>query len=396
VLKIIFVVDGLWVGGTERSLAEMLPQLVQANIYPTVVCLRPRPVEGVEREVLRQGFDVRVIENSSFPARVFQLRHILRSEKPDLVHSSLFQANLITRLASIGLPVKVLSSLVNTPYEQIRYQDPAISTFRLKTIQRIDGWTSRHLTTHFHAVSYSAKQSAIKNLNIREDRITVVERGRDTARLGVQSLERRQQARKDLHLTEKDFVITNIGRHEYQKGQRYLLEALINLRTKYSNIVLLIAGRSGSSSAELKRIRDTSGLGDSIRFLGHCENIPEILAATDLFVLPSLFEGLSGALIEAMALGLPVIASDIPPNREILEEGKNAIFVPPCSSAALAAAIEQLMDDQDLREKFSQRSRQIFEEKLTLDKSANRMIQLYQNLIFAEPHRARSTATGIR
>jgi glycosyltransferase involved in cell wall biosynthesis len=392
-MKIIFVVDGLWVGGTERSLAEMLPQLVQAKIYPTIVCLRPRPEEGVEKEVVERGFDVRFVTGSSFVSKVLQLRNILRTEKPAIVHSSLFQANLVTRLAAIHLPVTVLSSLVNTPYEQVRYQDPAISAIRLKAIQRIDGWTSRHLTTHFHAVSSSAKESAVRNLRIPENRITVVRRGRDASRLGVLTPARRQQTRQALDIPDQNIVITNVGRHEYQKGQKCLLEAFANLSTNYSQLILLIAGRTGSSSQELMEIRDTLDLTQTVRFLGHCENIPDILAATDLFVLPSLFEGLSGALIEAMALGLPVVASDIPPNREVLEDGKNAILVRPGSSVALADAVQVMLENHDLRKKFSLRSREIFEERFTLDKSAFRMIELYRKLINESPQQ---TIAGVK
>jgi len=368
------------VGGTERSLAEMLPQLVEANIIPTIVCLRPRPEEGVEKEVVEKGFRVRFISSASFLSRVLQLRKILRTEKPALVHSSLFQANLITRFASIRLPVKVISSLVNTQYENIRYQDPSISAFRLRIIQKIDAWTSRHLTTYFHAVSASAKESAVRNLNIPPDRISVIERGREASRLGVPSPVRRQLARKSLDLAENSFVLTNIGRHEYQKGQKYLLEAIARVSQKHPRILLLIAGRSGSSSPELLKIQKELHLENHVRFLGHCDNIPEILAATDLFILPSLYEGLSGALIEAMALALPIIASNIPPNREILEENKNAILVEPGSASDLARAIEVLLEDENIRCKYSQRSREIFEQRFTLETSARRMIAFYNSL----------------
>ena len=362
-------------------MAELLPEMVRADILPVVLCLRKRQEEGIEEEVVKKGFDVRFIPGSSFFSKVLNLRKFLRKEKPDLIHSSLFQANLITRFAALGLPVAVLSSIVNTPYEKVRFEDPDISPARLRTVRQIDAWTSRHLTTHFHAVSNFAKSSAMKNLGIPGEQITVIERGRDPSRLGLPSLERRRCARQQLGLSEKKIVITNIGRHDYQKGQKYLLQTIPGLAQKYPEIVLLIAGRKGTSSAELERIRENLGLEEKVRFLGHCQNIPDILAATDLFVFPSLFEGLPGAILEAMALGLPLVASDIPSNREVLEEGKNALLVAPKSTAALSAAMDTLLADESLCRKFGQRSREIFEERFTIGRSGSRMIKLYQDII---------------
>ena len=107
----------------------------------------------------------------------------------------------------------------------------------------------------------------------------------------------------------------------YAKGQRYLLEAMEILVPTRPRLVLLVAGRLGDMSRELERLRDRPGLRGQVHLLGHPDDVPEILAAADLFVFPSLYEGLPGAVIEAMALGLPVIASRIEPVREIVEEG---------------------------------------------------------------------------
>lgn len=379
-LKILFVIDGLWVGGTERSLADMLPYLVKADIDPTIACLRRCGDEGVEKEVLSRGFDVHFLNGKNLFAKAQNLRKLIRNRKPHIVHTALTNANLVGRFAAMGLPIVVVSSLVSTPYAAVRLKDPKINTRKVRVVQIIDAWTSRNLTTHFHAVSNSAKVAAINDLGVSSQHITVVERGRDTARLGLPSPHRREQARSRLGLESDDQMIVNVGRQDYPKGHKYLLEAMAELHQKRSKLLLFVAGRKGQMSSDLMRLKKRLHLNGQVHFLGHREDIPEILAAADLFVFPSLFEGLPGAVIEAMALGLPIVASNIDPVREVVEENGNAILVEPASSSELANAVATLLDDRDKAITYGQRSREIFETRFTLQQSTARMIELYHQV----------------
>jgi glycosyltransferase involved in cell wall biosynthesis len=117
-----------------------------------------------------------------------------------------------------------------------------------------------------------------------------------------------------------------------------------------------------------------------IHMLGHRDDIPDILAAADLFVFPSLYEGLGGAVIEAMALGLPIVASDIDAVSEVVEAGRNALLVKPAAPAALAAAMTRVLDDAALRMEFGARSRQIFEKRFTVERSTARMVAFYETV----------------
>jgi len=377
-IKILFVIDSLGGGGTERSLAEMLPYLTQASFVPTIICFYRR--EGVENEVIRQGVDVRFLEGTGMVAWIRQLRQILKIEKPDIIHTMLFDADIVGRIAAIGSSARVVTSLVNTPYASVRFQDPKITPYKLRVLQIIDAFTGRYFTAHFHAVSRTVKDAAVISLRIPADRITVVERGRDPDRLGLPGIERRLRARQRLHLTSWDQVIVNLGRHEYQKGQKYLLEAMAMLAPSYPRLILLVAGREGNLTPELKNQKKRLALNGQVRFLGYREDVSDILAAADLFVFPSFYEGLPGAVIEAMALGLPIVASNIPSVREVVEENRNAILVAPASSSELAKAIAKLFDDREKAQAYGRQSRKIFETRFTLQQSANRMIELYHDV----------------
>ncbi len=391
-IRALLVINGLGTGGAERSLAELLPGLVAAGIAPTVACLFER-VEGVQDHVLEDDFDVRFIPGG-WRRSVRALRRLIRAERPDIVHTTHFESDVAGRIAAWGTGSKVLTSLVNTTYDPVRLEDPDIKAARLASVKAIDGWTARHLTTHFHAITETVKQAAVSALRVDPTRITVIPRGRDPERLGRPAPDRRREARARLGLSDEQQVLLNVARQEFQKGQAYLLEAFVALLEEHPNLILLVAGREGHSSDALQRwLHERPSLEGSIRFLGHRDDIPELLAAADVFVFPSLYEGLGGSLIEAMALGVPIVSSDLPAVREVLDEGRNALLVPPAAPAALARAIGRLLDDPGMRRTFGAHGRRIFEERFSLASSTERMVELYRRV--AHPGE-RPRATGPR
>jgi len=377
-MKILFVIDSLGAGGAERSLAELLPALEEAGIEPIIACLDHRTY-GVEAEVVASGADVRFLPRRPI-ARLRELRRIVAKESPDLIHTTILASNLVGRLASIGTRVKVLTSLVNTPYAPIRKQDPRVRPMALAAVRLVDIATARRLTDHFHAITEAVKSWAVADMGIDPSLITVVHRGRDPDRLGETGPERKRSARRALGLKDDDQVVLTVGRQEFQKGQRYLLEAVAALAPSRPNLRLLMAGRRGASSPELDRMLAAPELAGRVHVLGHREDVPDLLAASDLFAFPSLFEGLGGSVLEAMALGLPIVASDLPAVREIVEEGKNALLVPVEDQDELAEAIDRILQDRSLARAFGQRSREIFLERFTSTRSTEAMIDLYRQL----------------
>lgn len=379
-MKILYVIDGLGTGGAERSLAEMLTGLAELGVDPVVARLYARDA-GVEHDVVRRGFRVRPISQRRLVPRVRALRSLLAEERPDLIHTTLFESSLVGRVAALGRPAPVLTSLVGMPYAPARLQDPNVNRLALMAVRMVDTWTSRHLTTHFHAITRAVKRWAVATMRISPNRITVIERGRDPERLGRPGLKRRREARRQLGLREDDEVVLNVGRQEFPKGQRHLLAAVEAMAPHRPRLVVLVAGREGHASPELARLRRRPGVRDVVRFLGHRKDVPEVLAAADLFVFPSVVEGLGGALIEAMALGLPIVSSDLEAIREVVEEGGNALLVPPGSPGPLSVAITSLLDDRSRAAVFGARSRRIFEERFTLARSTQRMVELYRSLL---------------
>ncbi len=365
--KIFFVINSLIPGGAERSLVELLPDLRTSGFEPVVVCLYEREV-GFQDEVTEGGFDLRYLNPGSRLSQIRQLRKMLQSERPSLVHTVLFEADIVGRVAAMGTGIPVTGTLANTTYEPARIEaDENLKAWRVGLVRWLDGLTARHLARQFHAVSEAVKNSAVESLGLDPATVTVIYRGRDTQRLGIPSKQRRDRVRNELGVPDETVLLLTVGRQEYQKGHVYLLEAFSSVVKNHPDTKLLVAGRTGNASAHLQRLTLDLGIASNVELMGHRTDVPDLLVAADVFVFPSLWEGLGGALIEALALELPIVASDLPALREVVGGGEFGILVPPGDSAALADAISGLVTDERARRELSRGGRDRFDDLFSLD-----------------------------
>jgi glycosyltransferase involved in cell wall biosynthesis len=181
-----------------------------------------------------------------------------------------------------------------------------------------------------------------------------------------------------------------VGRQEFQKGHRVLLEAMAEVASARPSAVLLLAGREGAETEHLHGLAGRARLDGVVRFLGHRDDLPDVLAASDVFVFPSLWEGLGCAVIEAMALGLPIVASDIEPVREVVEGDRCAELVPPRDAARLAAAVISLLADRPRAQTLGRRGRETFLRRFTLEQITARMVELFRRVAERADPRARA------
>jgi len=384
-VRLLFVIPGISGGGSERSLRELVPTLVEGGIDVSIVYMVERATDNKD-ELQRSGARLHRITEHRLDGRVRAIRRAIASTRPDIVHTTLFDADLAGRLAAWrppGCSPVVLSSIVNTSYDRARLADPNVLPWKLHAVQLVDGWTARHLTDHFHAVSYAVKDAAVHVLGIGPDRVTVVARGRDARRLGTPSSERRARSRASLGLGRDARVIVTVGRQEFQKAQVDLVDAFDLIAGHHTNAQLLLVGRAGSQSRELTARIARSPHADRIRTLGARDDVPDILAAADVFALPSVYEGLPGAVTEAMALALPVVASRLPTLSDVVEDGRSGFLVPPRAPERLGETIGRLVDDPAERRRLGERGREVFLARFTAEQSHRRMINLYERLASA-------------
>lgn len=376
-LRVLHVINGLGTGGAERSLSELLPFLAEAGIASTVACLMRKP-EGVHHLVEQQGHPVFVVGGGKVGATV-GIHTLVRQWRPDIVHTTIFEADVLGRVASLGQACRVLSSQVNT-YEEVRLADRSISRTKVVAARKVNAFTARHMTDHFHAISKAVKVSAVEHLGIRPDRVTVVERGRSLTRLGQPSAARRNRVRNANGIPLDAELVINIGRQEPQKDQSTLIEAVARLAGQRRNLLLVQVGREGKATPELRRLVRDRAIASRVRFLGHRDDVGDLLSAADVFAFPSIYEGLGGSLLEAMALGVPAVVTDVPALVDVVESGRAASIVPVSDAAALARALRHLLDNREEATRMAAQGRQIFSERFTLEQSAKGMIDLYERL----------------
>jgi glycosyltransferase involved in cell wall biosynthesis len=346
-MRILHVIDRLGTSGTETSLRELLPALEDRRLHHGVVTFSPGgPTPDRFSEL---GIGV-FAPRSSGGGRLARVRHVQRAIdhfRPDLLHTALFEADLAGRVAGRLTRTPVLSSLVNTSYVPAAWPDGRSARMKFAGVKAIDAFLGRRATHAFHAVTQAVADRSVEDLGIDLARIWVVPRGRSLQRLGEPSCGRREAVRARMGLSAQTSVILNVGRHEPQKGQSDLLTAMVGLLRTHPDLCLLIAGREGRCTAELQRRIRHAGLEDVVHLLGARDDIGDLLSAADVFAFPSRYEGIGGAMLEAMLMGVPVVASDLAGLVEVLDGGRCGLVVPVADPAALAAAIDRTLTDRE-------------------------------------------------
>lgn len=187
---------------------------------------------------------------------------------------------------------------------------------------------------------------------------------------------RRKSLRAEYGLDESAIVFGNVGRLHVQKGQRYLLEAFQLVKSKQPQAWLWVIGE-GELRGELEKLAQDLRIYNSVHFLGERTDVHELLSASDVFILPSLWEGQPISIMEAGAAGKPIIATNVDGIADILTDGKNALLVPVKDPNALAAAMMRLITDTGLRTRLSFSIQATVSESFTAEKMAKRIGDLY-------------------
>jgi glycosyltransferase involved in cell wall biosynthesis len=317
---------------------------------------------------------------SSALGRARELRRLIRAERPDVVHASLVGSSIVTRLAAARTGRPVLTSLVNTTYTApAPLSQPGVRRF---VVRSLDGWTARHLNAAFHAISRAAAADAVEHLHIDPQLVTVIPRGRTLERLGRPSAARRTAARLALGFDPDAEVVVCVGRQERQKDQATLVAAWALIADARPSAELVIAGRPGRASpaidAALAALPPAAAA--RVHRPGHVDAVGDLLAAADVFAFPSLHEGLGGAVVEALALGLPIVATDLDVFREFLTDGVNARLVPPADPDALGHAIVEVLADPQQRAAMAAANLAVFDETFSMDRVLDETAALYRRV----------------
>lgn len=338
-LHTLHVIDSLQPAGAEISTVAQLPALETHGVRTTICHLSPE--EGLGERARAQGFDV-IHPGSRLGRRsaVSFVRDAIRSTRPDLVHTTLFEADLAGRLAARLHGIRAVSSIVNDHYGPTQRDALDVGPIRLLAAQTADIVTARTVV-RFQALSAAIASVMVRRLRLPADRVEVIPRGRDLAALGRRTETRRAAARRDLGVGRGEHLVLAVGRHERQKGLDVLVEAAARVRQQRPDTRFVVAGREGNETPALTQAIADFSLAPAFTLLGHRTDVTELMCAADTVAVPSRWEGFGGVILEAMALEAPIVATDIPPARELLPDASVALHVPPDSADGLSTAILQ-------------------------------------------------------
>lgn len=358
---VVHVIDSLGrSGGAEQQLVSNLRHFADRRLRHHVLCLYPTS-NGREHEVPTE-IPVSYLSFRRHRQRLLLALLMWRRLaviRPDLIHCALPDAGLAARLAGRWLGIPVVESLVNVSHEQVHTVDnPSVTPWKLASHRLLDSWTMRGVAG-FQALSQEVARSWVENVGINSNRITIIPRGVEPGELVTPEARAttRRALLEELTLAETAFVLVNVGRQVPQKGQRYLIAAMEGILAQIPEAALLLAGSPGSMTPRLRELATRLGVDDRIHWLGVRNDVPRLLAAADLFLFPSLYEGLGVSLLQAMAAGVACITTDRPPMSELIVDGDTGLLVLVQDPDAIARAVIRLRDDPELRHRIAERGR---------------------------------------
>jgi glycosyltransferase involved in cell wall biosynthesis len=373
--RVLHLITSSGIGGAESALAELCARLDRSRWEPTVVCLKEPGATAARLRALgvevlslgmRQAADAGSV--GEFLLGAARLPRLLRGRRFDVLHSFLFRANLLARVTArrLGSP-RVVNAVRVTPEEERPW------------MRRVDRLTCRRVD-RFLALSEHLAQDLRTRLPVAPERVVVIPNGVDLAAADAALAVGRPAARHALGLYPSDLALAFVGRLHRQKGLKQLLGAFFTLLQTHPTAKLLLAGGGPEREALASAVAGLR-LQPFVRFLGPLPTPWPLLAAADLFVLPSLWEGMPNALLEAMAAGLPCVATTVGAVPEVAGGGEGALLVPPGDAAPLLRALLELADDPARRRELGARGRRRVEERFRIETTVARTQELYAGLL---------------
>ena len=368
--NIVFVIDSLVVGGAESQLLLLAGELHKRGYICEVFALRAEGAllatfETLGILVIHGSFSVER-DRLALLRGVWRLWRCIFQNRPCVVHSYLplsnFIGSIVARLAGASIVITARRGLgIHQEMES-----------RWKYFDRISNALSSAITVNSKAV----EEDTIARDGVDRGKLRCIYNGLDSSIFNIPAC-KHEQMRLKLGLTPTDFGWVMVANLIDYKGHMDLLHAFAEFSNSYSARLFLVGRDRGAQSSIEIGISDL-GLGDRVVLLGNRSDVPEILSAMDGYVMASHTEGFSNAILEAMAAGLPIVATTVGGNAEALQDGELGMLVAPHNYVALANAMRKIMNNQELRQKLSIASALTVRGKYSVEAMVNSYLELYR------------------
>jgi len=360
VKDILFVTVGYTLGGSENMIARIAPKLAMRGYKVKVLAFKGwGPVSD---KLKTSGIEcVSLLGKGKFDFRVLWRYFLyLRKTPPDLIIAFLYRAYIPTRFFGFLLGIPNISS-----------------------VRGVWGWMSLmqkfldKITAPLSHVIYSCSEAVteflVRDVGIKREIIVTIPNGIDINSFSLEV--DRNKKYKELGLGSCSKVVGAVSRlYEPTKGIKILLEASKIVQSKMDSELLIVG--SGKDEERLKKMAEDSGI--KALFLGERDDVAEILQVMDVFVLPSLSEGFPVVILEAMAAGISVVATDVGGNREVVLDGETGFIVEPGNPDKLAEKIKELLENDEMRNKFGEAGFKRVKENFSIDETVDGIENLWK------------------
>ncbi len=366
-------------GGMKEHLTSLAAGLKQRGYVIEVACPGNTPLAA---ETAQLGLKVHPIDlvgplnPGSDLQCIRQLHNILRQGQYDIIHFHGAKAGLVGRAAAVtaGCRNTVLTVHNFIIYEEVPLAKKIIFKYGEQLLSRV---TSKIIT-----VSQALKDDLIANYKIAPDKLIPIYNGIDTSKYKDNPVNHSDRAQYGIISGTE--VVGTVARMAPQKGLNYLIEAAAVISQtspeKAREITFIIAG-DGPLRSELEDLAGRLGVRDKVLFPGYVQNIPGLLSCLDIFVIPSIAEGLSITTIEAMAAGLPVVASRVGGLPELVRQGETGFLVEPRDPRGLADALLRLLADREARRQLGHNGRLLATQQFSSESMVDQTCRVYEDIL---------------
>ncbi len=387
--RMLYCSVALTFGGEQKQMMKILSHLDREHFQPIICCIRQFGyVEQTIRNLASKFICLQVRSRYNLLGEIWRLRRVIKEHDIDLIHTGIFGSEFSPLLAAMSAQVPAIAFLTTTydlgPRFTATGAKSAISYWKTRVFYMVHAVLARMVKVQYIAYSQAIKESAIRNLHLPPGRIAIMPLGLNPDEFDGRRLDQEATVRvkAELGLNGAYPILLNVARVSPVKGQKDLLEVMPRILEHFPGARLLIAGDGDAPLlSELTKLRDHMGLQGHVHLLGRRDDIVALLHASDVFVFSSYYEGLPGAVVEAMAAGKPVVAFDIPALKEVVKNEYSGVLVEGRNVRQFAEAIIRLVKHPGTAREMGERGRQIVREQFDIRRNAKELEATYERML---------------
>jgi glycosyltransferase involved in cell wall biosynthesis len=369
--KIAYLIDGLSMGGAERLMVPVLKNLSRAHFDPYVCAMQSKDGNPMADELRALGVSVECMDIKHLRDldAIPRLTKYLKGIGADLVHTQLEAANILGNISAKLLRLPSVCTIHVMPSLDVKT--------KTKLHQKVEWFVLRHFCDRVISVSEEARRYYMAISGASDGQVMTIYNGIDISTFSNMDYAReRNTVRAELGIPPDADVLVTVAVLRPPKGIQFMIRALPAILASHPNTYYLIVG-SGSHHSALAEEAGKAGLNEQVIFAGMRKDVPRLLAASDVFVLPTLTEALPTVLAEAMAAKLPLIASRVGGIPEMITDGQNGFLIEPEDLEGLSSACTRLLKNPDKRAAMGAAGWKIVNQAFSIERQVEHLKDLY-------------------